>query len=305
MNKTAYGALALSLLLASPATAQTGPDWSKVEVKVTDLGHRTYMLLDGISGNVTLAVGDDGIIMVDGMLPPMHDKLKAAIAQLSPQPIKFLINTHHHGDHTGGNAAFAKDGVTTVAHVNVRTMLAAGTTSNTSGNKNPPAAPEALPSRTYENGSVTLEVKGRSAKLTHPENAHTGGDTYVYFADANVLATGDTVVNGRYPNSDWLNGGNLRGMVKVADVYLAMVNDDTKIVPGHGPLASKAQLKTFRDMLEESLKRMDKLIADGKVRSEADAIEAAPFADLDAQWARNEQSARNWIRVVYHSAVAK
>src|SRR6185437_2798977 len=115
--------------LGGPAFAQTaatppvGPDWSKVEIKTADLGNKTYMMSNGISGNVTIAVGDDGIIMVDGMHAPMHDKLKAAIAALSPQPIKFLVNTHLHGDHTGGNVAFGKDGVTLVAHENVKKRL--------------------------------------------------------------------------------------------------------------------------------------------------------------------------------------
>jgi glyoxylase-like metal-dependent hydrolase (beta-lactamase superfamily II) len=313
MNKTTFVALVLTPLFAAaaiaPALAQTaatppvGPDWSKAEVKTIDLGHRTYMLSNGISGNVTIAVGDDGIIMVDGQHAPMHDKLKAAIAQLSPQPIRFLVNTHHHGDHTGGNVAFAKDGAAVVAHENVKKHLAEGNVSNLTGVQNPPLPAEGLPGKTYESGSITLEVKGRSARLTHPENAHTDGDTYVYFADANVLSTGDILNNGHYQNSDWLNGGNLRGMVKAQDTFLALVNDETKIVPGHGPLANKAQLKAFHDMVVESLARMDKLLADGKVKSEADAIEAKPFADLDAKWSQNEQSARNWVRIVYHSAM--
>jgi glyoxylase-like metal-dependent hydrolase (beta-lactamase superfamily II) len=117
-----------------------------------------------------------------------------------------------------------------------------------------------------------------------------------------VLSTGDTFNNGRYQNSDWLNGGTLAGMIAAHDTFLAMINDDTKVVPGHGPLGNKAQLKAFRDMAATSLERMKKLIAEGKVKSEEDAIAAKPFADLDGKWAANEQSARNWIRIVYHSA---
>jgi cyclase len=300
---------ALTLGLTGSALAQTapippvGPDWSKVQVTTTDLGNRTYMMSNGISGNVTVAVGDDGIIMVDGQHAPMHDKLKAAIAAVTPQPVKFLINTHVHGDHTGGNGAFAKDGATIVAHEKVRKRLAAGTTSNLTGAKNPPVPPEALPSKTYESGSITIAVKGRTAKLTHPLNAHTDGDTYVWFADVNVLSTGDTLNNGRYQNSDWLNGGNLRGMIAAHDTFLALINDDTKIVPGHGPLANKAQLKAFRDMVATSLERMEKVVTEGKVKSEADALAAKPFADLDTKWAANEQAANNWIRIVYHSVV--
>jgi glyoxylase-like metal-dependent hydrolase (beta-lactamase superfamily II) len=307
MNRIVLAAAALTcfggpVLAQTAATPPVGPDWSKAAVTVTDLGNRTYMLSNGMSGNVTVAVGDDGIIMVDGQHAPMHPKLKEAIAKISPQPIKFLVNTHLHGDHTGGNAAFAKDGATLVAHENVKKRLAAGSVSNLTGVQNAPVPPEDLPSRTYESGSVTLEVKGRSATLTHFARAHTDGDTYVYFADANVLSTGDTFNNGRYQNSDWINGGNLAGMIAVADVYLALANDQTKIVPGHGPLANKAQLKEFRDMMAASLIRMKTLIATGDIKSEEDAIKAQPFDDFDNQWAANPQSARNWIRIVYNSA---
>ena len=298
----AFACLSTTALAQSAPTPPVGPDWSKAVVTTTDLGNRTYMLSNGMSGNVTIAVGDDGIIMVDGQHAPMHPKLKEAIAKISPQPIKFLVNTHFHGDHTGGNGAFAKDGVTLVAHENVKKRLGAGTTSNLSGAQNPPIPPEDLPSRTYDSGSITLEVKGRSAKLTHFARAHTDGDTYVYFADANVLSTGDTFNNGRYQNSDWMNGGNLAGMIAVADVYLALANDQTKIVPGHGPLATKAQLKDFRDMMQESLVRMKTLIAIGDIKSEEDALKMKPFDDLDTKWAANAQSANNWIRIVYNSA---
>lgn len=284
------------------ATPPVGPDWSKITVKTTDLGHRTYML-EGQGGNVTVAAGDDGVIMVDGQFAPMHDKLKAAIAAVSPQPVKFLVNTHFHGDHTGGNDAFAGDGVTVVAHINVRNRLAAGTTSNVTGVKTPPRPAAALPAKTYSEATgPLLEVKGRSAQLRHPLNAHTDGDTYVYFADANVLSTGDTVTIGRYPNSDFVNGGNIKGMIAASDAYLALANDTTKIVPGHGPLASKAQLVEYRAMLVTARDRMAKLIAEEK--SLDDIYAAKPFADLDAKWAANEQAAKNFMRVVYMSLKA-
>ena len=207
MNKITRGALAAAAVcLAGPALAQqqsptppVGPDWSKIVVKTTDLGNRTYML-EGQGGNVTVAVGDDGVIMVDGQFAPMHDKLKAAIAAVSPQPIKFLINTHHHGDHTGGNGPFTAGGVTVVGHANLKTMLAAGTTHNVTGAKVPAVPENALPKQTYTDAS-TVAVKGRNAQLKHPLNAHTGGDTYVYFADANVLSTGDTVTSAAIPTS--------------------------------------------------------------------------------------------------------
>ena len=294
---------ALSFCLAASALAQqapvppVGPDFSKINVTTTDLGHKTYML-EGAGGNVTVAVGDDGVIMVDGQFAPMHDKLKAAIAAVTPQKVTYLINTHHHGDHTGGNAAFAAEGATVIGHVNLKTMLAAGTTSNITMAKIPPVPEAGLPKETYTDAR-TVAVKGRTAALKHPFNAHTGGDTYVWFADANVLATGDTVTIGRYPNIDYLNGGNIKGMIAAADAYLMVVNDDTKIVPGHGPLATKAQLVDFRAMLVTARDRMASLVKDGK--SLEDVYAAKPFADLDAKWAANEQAARNFMRVVYYS----
>ena len=146
---------------------------------------------------------------------------------------------------------------------------------------------------------MAVDVKGRLAQLTHIANAHTDGDTYVYFADANVLATGDTFVNGRYPNIDFSNGGNINGVIAAADIYLALANDATRIVPGHGPLGNKAQLTDYRAMAVASRERMAELIKQGK--SLDDILAAKPLADLDAKWAPNEMAAKNWMRVVYYS----
>lgn len=304
MHKITSAALAAAAVcFAGPALAQQqaapplGPDFSKVTIKTFDLGNRTYML-EGAGGNSTIAVGDDGVIMVDGQFAPLHDKLKAAIAAVTPQPVKFLVNSHYHRDHVGGNVPFSKDGATVVAHENVRTRLASGATMIVPDVKIPPAPPEALPAQIYTD-ALKLEVKGRAAQLAHPLNAHTDGDTYVYFADANVLSTGDTVAMGRYPNIDFGNGGNIKGMIAAADAYLALANDATKIVPGHGPLASKAQLVEYRAMLVTARDRMAKLIAEGK--SLDDVYAAKPFADFDAKFNLPEQASKNWMRVVYAS----
>jgi cyclase len=302
-------ALTTTLLLAGPALAQQPsaaappppPDFSKVEIRTTDLGDNVYML-EGQGGNITVAVAKNGIIMVDGEFAPLHDKIKTAISTVSNQTIKYLINTHFHGDHTGGNAPFAKDGVTIVAEVNVRNRLAAGTTNGLTGVKTPPAAPEALPSKTYT-GSYQIRLRGRVADLRHIDNAHTDGDTYVWFKTANVLSTGDTFTNGRYPNIDFANGGNIKGMIAAADAYLKLSNDKTRIVPGHGPLADKAALIAYRTMLVTARDRMAKLVKEGK--SEDDVVAAKPFADLDAKWAPTELASKNFIRVVYHSLADK
>jgi cyclase len=298
-----------ALLLAGAAYAQqqTPPnapppvDYSKVEIKTTDLGDNVYML-EGQGGNITVAIAKDGVIMVDGQFGPLHDKIKAAIATLSSLPIKYLINTHYHGDHTGGNEAFVKDGVTVVAQENVKKRLEAGTTNGLTGAKTPPAPAGALPADTYMNFSK-IRLPGRVADLRHIPNAHTDGDTYVWFKTANVLATGDTFTNGRYPNIDFANGGNIKGMIAASDAYLKLTNAKSRIVPGHGPVADKAALTEYRAMLVTARDRMDKLVKDGK--SEADVIAAKPFADLDKKWAPTELASTNFIRVVYHSLADK
>ena len=279
---------------ASPAV-----DWDKIQIKTIDLGHNTYMLM-GQGGNITIAVGTDGIIQVDGQFAPLSDKIKAATRTISPLPVKYLINTHFHGDHIGGNANFAKDGTIVVAHDNIRLRLAGGFVSQSNGKLVPPAPPEWLPKQTYFGGSITVEVGGRQAKLTYIANAHTDGDTWVYFADANVLATGDTMNNlKRYQSIDYRNGGDIRGMIRATDTYLKVANDQTKIVIGHGPLANKADIVTFRNMLVTSHDRVKKLFDEGKTEQEVIALN--PLADLNATWANNPEHALTHLKNVYHS----
>ena len=291
----------LALAQTPPAAAPPPPDFSKVEIKTSDLGDNCYML-EGQGGNITVAVAKEGIIMVDGQFAPLHDKIKAAVAVISNLPIKYLINTHYHGDHTGGNELFAKDGAIIVAQINVKSRLAAGTTNGLTGAKTPPAPQDALPSDTYTNFSK-IRLRGRVADLKHIENAHTDGDTYVWFKTANLLSTGDTFTNGRYPNIDFANGGNIRGMIAATEIYLKLANAKTRIVPGHGPLADKAALVEYHKMLITARDRMAKLVKEGK--SEADVVAAKPFADLDAKWAPTELASTNFIRVVYHSLADK
>jgi cyclase len=309
MLRTGIATVATTLWLSGAALAQQPaaspppppPDFSKVEIKTTDLGDNMYML-EGQGGNITVAVAKDGIIMVDGQYAALHDKIKAAISTVSNQPIKYLVNTHFHGDHVGGNEPFARDGATVVSEINVKNRLAAGTTNGLTGVKTPPVPEAALPSKTYT-GTFHIRLRGRVADLKHIDNAHTDGDTYVWFKTANVLSTGDTFTNGRYPNIDFANGGNIKGMIAATDAYLKLTNARTRIVPGHGPLADRAVLAEYRAMLVTARDRMAKLVKDGK--SEDDVVAAKPFADLDAKWAPTELASKNFIRVVYHSLADK
>jgi cyclase len=300
MNRIALAALAAATtLIAGHANAQQPVDWDKIQIKTTDLGNNTYMLM-GQGGNITVAVGSDGIIMVDTEFAPLSAKIMAAIKAISPLPIKYVIDTHFHGDHTGGNENFQNAGAIVVAQDNVRVRLAAGTTNGTSGVKVPPVAPGALPKQTYIGGTMTLEVGGRKALLMHINNAHTDGDTMVYFADANVLCTGDVMNNNhRYQQVDYANGGDIRGVVRGTDEFLKLANDDTKVVVGHGPLAKKANIVEYNAMAKTARERVEKLFREGK--SEDEVVAANPLADLNPTWAADDKAAVNFLKQVYNS----
>jgi cyclase len=301
MSRIGLAALAgASLAFATSAYAQQQVDWDKVQIKTTDLGNKTYML-EGQGGNITIAVGTDGILMVDTQFAPLSDKIKAAIKEISPLPIKYIVNTHFHGDHTGGNANFQKDGATVISQDNIRLRLAAGGNKNgTSGQAQPPAPAGGIPKETYSGGVKTIEVGGRKAELHHVNNAHTDGDTWVYFPDANVIATGDVMNNRhRYQQVDWANGGDIRGMIRASNDWLALANDQTKVVVGHGPLGNKQSVTDYNAMVKTARERIEKLIKEGK--TEAQVVAAKPLADLDKTWADDDKAAENFTKQVYNS----
>jgi cyclase len=290
----ALGALAQAQQLQPLAPT---PDFDKVGIKTTDLGNRTYML-EGEGGNITVAVGDDGVIVVDSQFAPLYGKIKAAIAALTSKPVRYLIITHFHRDHTGGAEAFAKDGAVIVAHENVKTRLADGSRNGLTGNLVPPAPAIALPKETYKD-TMMVQLQGRSAELRYSRDVHTDGDTCVYFADANVLATGDIVFFGRYPNIDFAYGGSIDGMIRGVDELLNFAKDNTTIVPGHGPVGTKAMIREYRQMLVVARDRIQKLKTAGKTEDEV--VAAKPNADYDAKYKLDERSNGNFVRVVYRS----
>jgi glyoxylase-like metal-dependent hydrolase (beta-lactamase superfamily II) len=298
MYRLALAALAATTaLFVTAANAQQ--DLSKVEIKTTDLGNKTYRL-EGAGGNITIAVGSDGIIMVDTQFAPLSDKIKAAIKAISPLPVKYIILTHFHGDHTGGVANFQKDGITAIAQDNIRLRLLGGTTNGTNGNKTPPLSGDAIPKETYFAGGKEIVVGGRKAVLTHYYNAHTDGDTGVYFPDANVIATGDIMnSNHRYQQVDYFNGGDIRGMIRASDDWLKIANDQTKVVTGHGPLADKKVVADYNAMLKIARDRVLKLVQEGKTEAEVVALD--PLKDLNATWANDAAQGVNTLKQYYHS----
>ena len=299
-RRTALVQLTAATMLAAGTAKAQRADPSLAQIKTTDLGRKTYML-EGQGGNILVVIGDDGIIMVDAELAPLHDKIKAAITESSSLPIKYLVDTHFHGEQTGGNAPFHRDGAVIVAQDNVRVRLLAGTTNGVTYNKSPPAPVDAIPTETYVGGTKTVTVRGREALLTHANNAHTDGDSWIYLADADVIFTGDLFYNNsRYPTIDYANGGDIRGMVRANEAFLELANPQTKIVSSRGgAVAGKAEVTAFRDMLAAARDRVAAML--GKGMTEEDAVAARPFADLDAKWAGNERDAVNFVRMAYNS----
>jgi cyclase len=303
MRMRLIAAAAATVALSALAQAQQlqplapPPDFDKVGIKTTDLGNRTYML-EGEGGNITVAVADDGVIVVDSQFAPLYSKIKAAIAAITSKPVRYLIITHFHRDHTGGAEAFGKDGAIIVAHENVKTRMADGSRNGLTGNLVPPAPAIALPKETYKD-TMMVQLQGRSAELRYSRDVHTDGDTYVYFADANVLATGDIVFFGRYPNIDFAYGGSIDGMIRGVDELLNFAKDNTTIVPGHGPVGTKAMIREYRQMLVVARDRIQKLKTAGKTEDEV--VAAKPNADYDAKYGLDERSNGNFVRVVYRS----
>ena len=273
-------ALALPVgLLALPAAAEE-PDFSKVQIETIPLAPGLAMLI-GSGGNIVVSTGKDGPVIVDDQFAPLAPKITAAVNALQSAPIRYVINTHHHSDHTGGNEVFGNAGALIIAHDNVRQRLSMEQFSQLMNRTTPASPAAALPVVTFADG-MTLHWNGETISMRHVAPAHTDGDVHVWFEKANVVHAGDTYVNGFFPLVDVESGGTLSGVIASAEAILARATPDTKIVPGHGPLATPADLKRFRDVLVDVKARIEQGIASGKTMQQF--IAAKPLADLDAQW---------------------
>jgi glyoxylase-like metal-dependent hydrolase (beta-lactamase superfamily II) len=246
LPRTAAALLALALCTTTRARAQQ--DFSKVEIKVTKVAGNVY-LLEGMGGNIAAIIDPEGIAIVDDQYAPLAPKIKAALATLSPKPVKFIINTHWHGDHTGGNATFAET-ASILAHANVRKRLVSG--GDGLRGKIPPAEKAALPLVTFEEG-LTLYWGDDEVKVLHLKPAHTDGDSAVFFTKANVVHLGDTFFSGKFPFVDYASGGTLKGELEMLEELLPKLPKDVKIIPGHGPVSSVDDVKEYLSMLRETI----------------------------------------------------
>jgi len=266
-------------------------------IKTTRLTDTIFML-QGVGGNVVCQIGPDGKLVIDSQISTGTPKLLEALGKLDAHKLKVLINTHWHFDHTDGNAALHLAGAFIIAQDNTRLRLLKPQTIQTYDAQFPAAADAALPQETFPE-SETLWVNNDQEDLVHTPNAHTDSDIFIHFVKGNVIHTGDLWFNGMYPLIDIGSGGTINGMIRGVDQVLALADDRTKIVPGHGPLGDKAALQTYREMLVTVADRVEKLKASGEAVEEV--VAAKPTADLDATWAKGSIQPNTFVALVYDS----
>ena len=264
-------------------------DFANVEVKATHVSGNIHML-EGAGGNIAVSTGPDGVLIVDDQFAPMAQKISAAIEKLDQGPIKFVLNTHWHGDHTGGNAHFGKKAAI-VAQANVRNRLA--------GKSDTPK--EALPVVTFENGA-SVHFNGEEIRLIHLGPAHTDGDSIIHFTKSGVFHLGDQFFNGRFPFVDLGSGGDVAGLLKNIEQILPKIPEDAKIIPGHGALATHADLVAYRDMLVETINLVKKAQADGKSLTD---LKAAGLPEKYKDWGSGFINASRWLEISFNSLSKK
>ncbi len=297
MNKSRWIFLALALAIA-PATATTAQQgMSDVVVEAKRVAGNVYVIT-GRGGNIGLSVGEDGAFLIDDQFGLLSARILKTVAELTPDPVRFVVNTHWHGDHTGGNQKMAEAGAIIVAHENVRLAMSTEHFMATFNRTVAASADEALPVVTFTE-SMTFHFNGDDIRVQHVAPAHTDGDAIVIFRDANVSHMGDTYFNGMYPFIDVSTGGSIAGMIAAADTALDLANDKTQFIPGHGPVSGVAELRAGRAMLQAVHERVGKLITQGKSRDEV--IAAAPTRDFDEKWGNGFLDPPTWVGIVYDS----
>lgn len=285
----------LAAITAGPALAQQ--DFSTVQIGTERVADGLFMLT-GSGGNIGLSTGADGAFIIDTQYAPLSDKIRAAVRAAGGGDVKFVVNTHFHGDHTGGNENFGNGGATIMAQDNVQVRLSSPQVSTLDGSTTPAAPAAAIPVLTYAS-RMTFHWNGNTVNMLHAPNAHTDGDSIIHFTNLNAFHMGDTFFNGGYPFIDYGSGGSINGIIAAAEAVLARSNAATKIIPGHGALATPVELRAYLEMLRACRDRFQSLIDQG--RSEDDVVAANPTAEFDAQWGGGFMNAETFTRYAYRS----
>lgn len=283
--------LLLCLALAS-TTARGQQDFSNVEVKSTHVAGNVYML-QGEGGNIGVSAGPDGLLIVDDEFAPLAEKIEAALKQINPGTLKFVLNTHFHGDHTGANAHFGRT-APIIAHANARKRLVGGGGAR-------PAPKEGLPVVTFDD-SLSLHFNGEEIRVLHVPAGHTDGDSLIFFTRSNVVHMGDQFFSGRFPNIDLGGGGDVRGYIRNVEQAIEKIPPDAKIIPGHGPLSTVKELREFHQMLLGTAAFVEKQIAAGK--SLAD-VKAAGLPEEWQSWDKPPMRADRWLDILYRGLKPK
>ena len=283
------------LLTVTPAFAQQNFD--EVEITTTKLTENVYMLM-GRGGNIGVSVGEDGVVLIDDQYAPLTQKIKASVSAISDQPIRFVVNTHWHGDHTGGNENLGESGAVIVAHENVRSRLSTEQFMSFFDARTPPAPDAARPVVTFTK-DVTLHLNTDDLYIFHVKNAHTDGDSLVHWRVQNVIHAGDLYFASQYPFIDLDSGGGIDGVIAGIERALELANDSTQIIPGHGNLSNKKDLTTYRDMLQTIRTRIQNLIKEGK--SFEEILSSKPTAEFDTKWGTGFIEPDVFVEFVYQS----
>jgi cyclase len=277
-------------------------DFNKVEIKVTKVSGNVYML-EGAGGNIGASVGEDGIVVVDDQYAPLADKIRSALKGITDKPIRFIINTHYHFDHTGGNALFQKD-APIIAHDNVRKRLEAGTSPGNYGAVSFPTKPspkEALPILTFDH-DVTVHLNGEDIRALHFPSGHTDGDSVIFFPKSNVVHMGDDFVTYGFPFVDLSGGGSVEGMIKALEETIAQLPADVKVIPGHGPISNLDDVRRYIAMLKETRSAVEKGIKEGKT---VDQLKQENVLAPWQKWSGDFITSEQWLITLYNDLTGK